>query len=202
MRRNTRGIRGRGRISSTCTNYGFKRSECPFAFASGMPAFPSPKSASRAFIFGSASAVLIPSFSLTIISTGVSLYRGLRVVVDATPAGLDEAKAGVPARASLAGGEPGMKRMWLVASEILLLTCVMVNESAAQSAARGVGVGYRNVGVNRGVAFRRGILPGAAFQTRGIPEAEGLRAVPIVASFGVRSRAPLRGGEARRVGAA
>jgi hypothetical protein len=43
----------------------------------------------------------------------------------------------------------------------------------AESAARVVGVGYRNVGVYRGVAFRRGILPGAAFQ-----KAEGLRAVP------------------------
>src|SRR5262245_63908406 len=32
-----------------------------------------PKSASRAFIFGSASAALIPSFSLAMISTGVSL---------------------------------------------------------------------------------------------------------------------------------
>src|SRR6516164_8407841 len=48
----------------------------------------------------------------------------------------------------------------------------------AESAARVVGVGYRNVGVYRGVAFRRGILLGAAFQTRGIREAEGLRAVP------------------------
>jgi hypothetical protein len=68
--------------------------------------------------------------------------------------------------------------MWLAASAILLLTCVMVNDSAAQSAARGVDVGYRNVGIHRGVAIRRGILPGAAFQTRGIREAEGLRAVP------------------------
>jgi hypothetical protein len=90
-----------------------------------------------------------------------------------------------------------MKPVWLAAAAILL-TCVIVDESAA----RVVGVGYRNVGVDRGVAFRRGILPGAAFQTRGIPEAEGLRAVPIVASFGVRSRSPLRGGEAGRVGAA
>ena len=66
-----------------------------------------------------------------------------------------------------------MKPVWLVAAAILL-TCVMV----AESAARVVGVGYRNVGVDRGVAFRRGILPGAAFQTRGLREAEGLRAVP------------------------
>ena len=65
-----------------------------------------------------------------------------------------------------------MKPVWLAAA--ISLTCVMVDESAA----RVVGVGYRNVGVDRGVAFRRGILPGAAFQTRGIPEAEGLRAVP------------------------
>jgi len=66
-----------------------------------------------------------------------------------------------------------MKPVWLAAAAILL-TCVMVDESAA----RVVGVGYRNVGVDRGVAFRRGILPGAAFQTPGIREAEGLRAVP------------------------
>ena len=66
-----------------------------------------------------------------------------------------------------------MKPVWLAAAAILL-TCVIVDESAA----RVVGVGYRNVGVYRGVAFRRGILPGAAFQTRGIREAEGLRAVP------------------------
>ena len=65
-----------------------------------------------------------------------------------------------------------MKPVWLAAA--ISLTCVMVDESAA----RVVGVGYRNVGVYRGVAFRRGILPGAAFQTRGIREAEGLRAVP------------------------
>ena len=66
-----------------------------------------------------------------------------------------------------------MKPVWLAAAAILL-TCVMV----AESAARVVGVGYRNVGVYRGVAFRRGILPGTAFQTRGIREGEGLRAVP------------------------
>src|SRR5215468_4600962 len=66
-----------------------------------------------------------------------------------------------------------MKPVWLAAAA-LLLTCVMVDESAA----RVVGVGYRNVGVDRGVAFRRGILPESAFQTRGIREAEGLRAVP------------------------
>ena len=66
-----------------------------------------------------------------------------------------------------------MKPAWLAAAAILL-TCVMV----AESAARVVGVGYRNVGVYRGVAFRRGILPGTAFQTRGIREGEGLRAVP------------------------
>jgi hypothetical protein len=66
-----------------------------------------------------------------------------------------------------------MKPVWLAAAAISL-TCVMVDESAA----RLVGVGYRNVGVYRGVAFRRGILPGAAFQTRGIRESGGLRAVP------------------------
>ena len=66
-----------------------------------------------------------------------------------------------------------MKPVWLAAAAILL-TCVMVDESAA----RVVGGVYPNVGVYRGVAFRRGILPGAAFQTRGIREAEGLRAVP------------------------
>ena len=66
-----------------------------------------------------------------------------------------------------------MKPVWL-AAVALLLTCVMVDKSAA----RVVGVGYRNVGVDRGVAFRRGILPEAAFQTRGIREAEGPRAVP------------------------
>ena len=44
---------------------------------------------------------------------------------------------------------------------------------SANGAARGMrAAGYRNVGVDRGVAFRRGILPGAAFQTRGIREAE------------------------------
>ena len=85
-----------------------------------------------------------------------------------------------------------MKPVWLAAAAILL-TCVMVDESAA----RVVGGSYRNVGVYRGVAFRRGILPGAAFQTRGLREAEGLRAVPYRASFGVRSGAR-RGGYAGR----
>jgi hypothetical protein len=80
----------------------------------------------------------------------------------------------------------------------ILLTCVRVDESAA----RVVGVGYLNVGVYHGVAFRRGILPGAAFQTRGVREARASALFPIVASFGVRSRAPLRGGEAGMVGAA
>jgi hypothetical protein len=71
-----------------------------------------------------------------------------------------------------------------------------------ESAARVVGVGYRNVGVIAASRLDAAFSRERDFRRGASARRRASALFPIAASFGVRSRAPLRGGEAGMVRAA